>query len=168
VAVLTEVSWRAFRVAAPELGTKAEALFERTGVVLLGTVRSDGSPRISPVEPLIVEHDLYLGMMWRSLKALDLLRDPRCTLHSSISDRLAREGEFKLHGRVSEVRDLEERARYCAALKAKIGWAPDEPRFHLFVLSHVESAALFFNEETERVVKRWRAGEEVAEFRQRP
>jgi hypothetical protein len=124
VELLTAASWRAFRVAAPELGSKAEALFERSGVILLGTVRKDGSPRISPVEPLIVGHDLYLGMMWQSLKALDLLRDPRCALHSSISDRMAREGEFKLHGRVSEVRDMEERARYCAALKAKIGWRP--------------------------------------------
>jgi hypothetical protein len=134
----------------------------------LGTVRQDGSPRISPVEPLLVAEDLYLGMMWQSLKALDLLRDPRCTLHSSISDRMAREGEFKLHGRVSEVRDLEERGRYCARLQAKIGWAPEEPRFHLFVLGAVESAASFVNEETERVVKRWRTGEEIVELRQRP
>jgi hypothetical protein len=46
--------------------------------------------------------------------------------------------------------------------------APEEPRFHLFILSGIESAALFFNEDTERVVKRWRSGEEVTELRQRP
>jgi len=162
------MSWQAFRTAAPELASKAEALFERSGVVLIGTVRKDGSPRISPVEPLLLDGDLYLGMMWRSLKALDLIRDPRLTLHSSISDRMAREGEFKLHGRVSELTDLGERARYCAGLKAKIGWAPEEPRFHVFVLGDVESAALFVTEETQRVVKRWRAGEEVSELRQKP
>ncbi len=162
------MTWQAFRNAAPELAEKAEALFERTGVVLLGTIRKDGSPRISPVEPLLIEGQLYLGMMWRSLKALDLMRDPRLTLHSSISDRMAREGEFKLHGRASEVIDLEERSRYCSALKAKIGWAPEEPRFHVFVLSGVESAALFATEENERIVKRWRAGEEISEFRQSP
>ena len=44
-------------------------------------------PRISPVEPLIADGHLYLGMMWRSRKALDLLRDPRCTVHSTVSER---------------------------------------------------------------------------------
>jgi hypothetical protein len=33
-------------------------------------------------------------MMWQSWKALDLVRDPRCTVHSTISDRHTTEGEF--------------------------------------------------------------------------
>ncbi len=59
----------------------------------------------SRVEPLIVDGDLYFGMMWQSLKALDLMRDPRCTIHTTISDRMAKEGELKLHGRVENVSD---------------------------------------------------------------
>ena len=46
-----------------------ESLFEATGVVLVGTIRKDGSPRISLVEVLITGGKLYLGMMWQSLKA---------------------------------------------------------------------------------------------------
>jgi hypothetical protein len=162
------MNWRGFHKAAPELAATAIELFDRTGVVLLGTIRKDGSPRISPVEPLVIDGDLYLGMMWQSLKALDLLRDPRCTLHTVISDRMAKEGEFKLHGRTRQVLDLEERKRYCIALKEKIGWAPEEPRWHLFVLDDIRSAALFVNQETDRGVTRWRAGEGVSEFRQNP
>lgn len=70
------MNWSGFREAAPALAEKAEELFDRSGVILLGTIRKDGSPRISPVEPLIVDGDLYLGMMWQSLKALDLMHDP--------------------------------------------------------------------------------------------
>ncbi len=107
------VNWQAFKECAPELASKAEELFEETGVVLLGTVRKDGSPRISPVEPLFVEGELQLGMMWQSLKALDLLRDPRCTVHNCIADRMAEKGELKLHGVASDIQDLDRRKRYC-------------------------------------------------------
>ena len=52
-------------------------------------------------------------MMWQSLKALDLLRDPRCTGHNSITDRMAPQGEFKLHGVAADIQDLDRRKRYC-------------------------------------------------------
>lgn len=159
-----ETGWRAFTSEAPELARKGEELFEKTGVVLLGTIRNDGSPRISPVEPLFVDGSLQLGMMWQSLKALDLLRDPRCTVHSCITDRMATQGEFKLHGVATDVRDLEWRERYRGELKKKIGWAPEEPKFHLFEIAEIESAALFFNEESTRKVIRYRRGRGVDEL----
>ena len=71
-----------------ELAALGEERFERTGLVLLGTLRKDGWPRISPVEPLIAHGQLYRGMMWQSRKALDLLREPRCTAPSPIDMRL--------------------------------------------------------------------------------
>ena len=79
------MTWAEFKAVAPELAAMGEAKFEETGLVLVGTLRKNGWPRISPVEPLIVEGRLYLGMMWRSRKALDLLRDPRCSIHSTVS-----------------------------------------------------------------------------------
>ena len=98
------------------------------GVILLGSLRRDGSPRISPVEPVLVDGELELGMIWQSKKALDLLRDPRCQVHTVITDRNGTEGEFKLWGRARDL-GLAERERYCVALHAKIGWRPKEP-FH--------------------------------------
>jgi hypothetical protein len=55
--------------------------------VLLGTIRADGWARISPCEAYLVDGDLMLGMMWRSRKALDLLRDPRLTIVTPQADR---------------------------------------------------------------------------------
>ena len=79
-----------------------------------------------------------LGMMWRSPKALDLLRDPRLVVHSVVSDRMGTEGDFKLYGRAVDVPEPERRAAFAAAIKARIDWEPPEP-YHLFAVD-VESA----------------------------
>lgn len=55
---------------APRLAGVGEARLLGPGAGLVGTVRSEGSPRISPVEPLLWEGDLWLSMLWRSTKAL--------------------------------------------------------------------------------------------------
>ena len=133
-------TWQEFASHAPELAALGEAQFARTGLALVGTLRRDGWPRISPVEPFIVDGELYLGMMWRSVKALDLLRDPRCVVHSTVSDREGTEGEFKVYGRAVEVNDLEERRRFGDAVYAAIEFRPEEPEFHCFAIV-IESVA---------------------------
>jgi pyridoxamine 5'-phosphate oxidase-like protein len=99
--------WRDFEVAAPDLAQLGRERFARTGVALVGTLRKDGSPRISPVEPYLVLGHLLLGMMSRSGKTRDLLLDSRCSVHSSVSDVNGSEGEFQLHGRAILVEDDE-------------------------------------------------------------
>ena len=150
------MTWQYFKQKAPELAASGEQMLDRTGLVMLGTLRKNGFPRISPVEPLFADGQLYLGMMWRSLKALDLLRDPRCTVHSPTSNRDGSEGDFKVYGRAVDVQDLDARQCYCDAMYEKIGWKPEEPEFHLFSIE-VESAALlqFKNEEFTQQV--WKA-----------
>ena len=128
-------TWQQFAAQAPELAALGQTQFARTGLALVGTLRRDGWPRISPVEPFIVEGQLYLGMMWRSVKALDLLRDPRCVVHSTVSDRQGKEGEFKVYGRAIEVNDRDERRRFGDAVYAAIGFRPEEPEFHCFAIA---------------------------------
>jgi hypothetical protein len=146
--------WSEFATAAPELARLGEERLEKWGLCLVGSIRKDGTPRISPVEPLITDGKLYLGMMWRSKKALDLLRDPRCLIHSVISDKAGTEGEFKLRGRALEITDLDERERYCAALYEKIGWRPEEPEFHVFGLD-IEHAAYQYFEGEQHHTQTW-------------
>jgi predicted pyridoxine 5'-phosphate oxidase superfamily flavin-nucleotide-binding protein len=105
LADLAPMIWHQFEEAAPELAELGRQRFEATHVALLGTVRRDGSPRISPIEPYLVLDHLLLGMLAGSNKARDLARDPRCTLHSAVSDVNGSEGEFKLHGRALLVTD---------------------------------------------------------------
>jgi hypothetical protein len=101
-------SWGEFAAAAPEL---AERVRERFGIrkhKTLATVRRDGSPRISGIETDFDSGEVYLGMMHGSVKALDLLRDPRLALHSPTDDPPPEDekswsGEAKLAGRAVEV-----------------------------------------------------------------
>ena len=124
------MNWEAFQEDAPELAALAEERFERTGLCLVGTITADGHPRISPIEPFIVDGELLLGMIWRSKKALDMERDPRITVHSTVSDRNNDEGDFKLYGRALNVSDPKLRTHYADTLEVKIDWRPPEP-FHL-------------------------------------
>ena len=103
--------WSDFERAAPALAGAARARLEATRIALLGTIRADGSPRVSPIEPYFTATQLLLGAMARSLKARDLARDPRCVLHSAVSDPDAGEPEFKLYGTVLEVTGPERDAR---------------------------------------------------------
>jgi hypothetical protein len=160
------VRWEAFAVAAPELAKLGEERLRARELCLVGTLRRNGFPRISPVEPEFADGDLMLGMMWRSPKALDLLRDPRCVVHSVVSDRMGTEGDFKLYCRAADVQEPERRAAYRASIKARIGWEPAEPRYHLFSLDVESAGFVVFGEERyglawdpERGLRRWTIAE---------
>jgi hypothetical protein len=53
----------------------------------VATIRSDGTPRISPMESFVLYGVLWLSMLWGSTKAADLQRDPRVLVHSVITSR---------------------------------------------------------------------------------
>jgi hypothetical protein len=144
--------WQEFAAAAPELARLGKERLEATGVALLGTLHKDGSPRISPVEPYIVEGHLLLGLMSRSRKAMDLRRDPRCVVHSAVCKPDGSEGEFKLYGRAEPVRDRRIRD------SADRAWWVERPADDAFVVSlDVESAAFvsWNTDAGEMTVKRW-------------
>ena len=126
---------------------------------MLGTLRANGWPRISPCEPDFAGGRLLLGMMWQSPKARDLLRDPRLVVHSVVTNRSGKEGDFKLYGRAVDVQDAERRARYRASIKARIDWEPPEPNFHLFAVE-IESAG-FVTFAEPRYGLAWEAGGEL-------
>ncbi|MDX1435969.1 MAG: pyridoxamine 5'-phosphate oxidase family protein [Anaerolineales bacterium] len=155
--------WTEFERAAPELAEVARERIEKDQVILLGTIRKDGSPRISPVEPDIANGRLYLGMIPQSTKALDLQRDPRCVVHGLIFDRMATGGEVKLRGRGLEIHDPGEKAAYGEAIFKRIGWRPEEP-YHLFAID-IESAALFQTGEETRLLTQWSKKEPVRKYR---
>jgi hypothetical protein len=127
------VRWDDFERACPELATVARERFEADELALVGTLSRDGWPRISPVEPYLAAGELLLGMIWRSRKALDLLRDPRVVVHTVTRDRRGTEGDLKLYGRARDVGDAGIRAAYCDATDARLGWRP-AGSFHCFAV----------------------------------
>ncbi len=154
--------WDEFELACSEIATIALERFERDQLVLLGTIRPDGSARISPCEVDLAAGRLFLGMMWRSKKALDLLRDPRIVVHSVTCDRNGTDGDVKLYGRALDEREPDVREAFHDAIRERIDWAPGEPEFHLFSLDVTSAGYVVFGEngyalawDPERGLRRW-------------
>ncbi len=143
------MTWAEFEQAAPDLAGATRKRLESTRIALLGTIRADGSPRISPVEPYFTADALLFGAMVRSAKARDLARDARCVLHSAISEPDAGETEFKLYGTASEAAE-----RHAPAEAWWQSQPPDAAR--VFALS-IESAVCvaWALDRGEMTVTRW-------------
>jgi hypothetical protein len=126
-------TWTDFERAAPELAAMVQARFEATGLGLLATLRKDGSPRISGVEPSFFDGEIWLGMMDGSMKARDLRRDPRLALHNATVDKEVKDGDVRLSGRAVEITDDAAKKRFLAAFREANGYGPpDDAPMHLF------------------------------------
>lgn len=126
--------WSDIQLAQSALARLGQRRLIEPGIVLVATIRQDGTPRVSPVEPLLMDGDLWLSMMWQSTKALDLLRDPRILVHSVITTRDGAEGEFKIRGTARPERDPVVQRRYASVAANSLGWDPQPGRFHLFAV----------------------------------
>lgn len=130
-------SWREVEQQAPELAAAAKAYFDKHKHKTLATLRKDGSPRISGSEMKIADGELTFGSMWRGIKALDLLRDPRFALHSGSDEPDdGWTGDAKVAGRAEEVTRTEGsshtfRADITELVVVRIG----EPADHIVVES---------------------------------
>jgi Pyridoxamine 5'-phosphate oxidase len=145
------MTWRELELVAPEIAKPGKTRLDETRVALLATLRRDGSPRISPIELFFAEGQLLFGAMAWTLKARDLDRDPRCTLHSAITGPNEGEPELKLYGRAIEADDALRAA--CSS-----GWWTDQPHeaARVFSLGIEEAAFVTWDYEGgEMTVRRW-------------
>jgi hypothetical protein len=93
-----------------------------------------------------------LGMMWRSRKALDLLRDPRISLATPQAHHEAPFGDLKLYGRAVQITERERKQALEDAQFAAIGWRPSEP-YHAFAVGIERAGFISFGKE--RRMLRW-------------
>jgi hypothetical protein len=128
------MQWSEIGQAQPRLASLAQERLIDPGVVLVATIRHDGTPRLSPVEPYVLAGELWLSLMWQSTKARDLLHDPRVLVHSVITSRDGAEGEFKIRGTARAEDDPAMQRRYADAVAASLGWDPQPGQFHLFAV----------------------------------
>jgi Pyridoxamine 5'-phosphate oxidase len=143
--------WRDVELGAPELARLGLARLTSARVALLGTLRRDGSPRISPVEPCIAQGQLLIGAMTWSPKARDLQRDPRYALHSAVTGPDTGQGELKLHG------PSEQASQELRAAPADAWWLSAAPEKALVFTLHI-TRAMFIDWDIEHAlmtVHRW-------------
>lgn len=150
------LGWAELERAAPEIAAHGRELIERFQFVLVGTLTKDGSPRITPVEAYIIDGHLLVNMIPGSLKARDLLRDPRVYVHAPVT---AKEGspEFKLAGRAEVLEDQELRTKLDDLFWEMIRWRP-APDSHYFELLAERAAWVTYGDSKQTSI-RWREGE---------
>jgi hypothetical protein len=124
-------AWSEVEDAVPELAEAVQRSFDAHVHKVIGTLRRDGSPRVSGTEASFFDGELWLGMMPTSMKALDLQRDPRFALHSATVDPQMTGGDAKLGGRAVEVTDPAIFAAFVQHFADARGQEPPGP-FHLF------------------------------------
>jgi hypothetical protein len=91
--------WQQILDESPEFAQTVQRVFDAHLHKTLATLRRDGAPRISAIEATFLDGELLLGMMPGSLKARDVLRDPRLALHSATVDETLAVGDAKISGR---------------------------------------------------------------------
>ncbi|MGC0421455.1 pyridoxamine 5'-phosphate oxidase family protein [Embleya sp. AB8] len=150
--------WSEFEKAEPEFAATVRERFGMYKHHVLGTLRRDGSPRLTGLEADFRFGQLWLGMMPGSLKARDLLRDPRFSLFANPGEgaQMAH-GDVRVSGRAIEEVDEELKARYVGATGAPTP-------FHLFRVELAEVSRIGVEGE-EIVVRTWRPGGAVRTIR---
>jgi hypothetical protein len=151
------------RASAPTIAAFFEARVAEAGLVLLGTTRSDGWPRVSPIELSVRDDRLYVGSMPAGVKALDLRRDPRCCILTPLADKDDLAGEGKAFCRAREIREGAEWEAIRAAWKESLGFDIGQPgSSHMFELE-IEAASWQRVEGDDWRTTSWRAGSAVRE-----
>ena len=145
----------------PRLAEVGRNRLLKPGVVLIATIRRDGTPRVSPAEPYVLDGELWFGLLWQSTKVRDLLRDPRLLVHSVVTGRDGAEGEFKIRGTAVAVDDAGAQRRYADAVARDLGWDPEPGKFHLFRVDIDDVTYLRYDSASEaQHTTRWPGGVE--------
>ncbi|WP_054811296.1 pyridoxamine 5'-phosphate oxidase family protein [Nocardia arizonensis] len=127
-------TWSEFTEQAPTISEVFIRRHRATGnLCMLATLRADGSPRISPVEPRVFEGDLVIAGMPDTTKFHDLARDPRFCLHTATVDPMVGDGDAKLFGTVTDIPDISVHRRFAQALFEETGFDIRDQEFdHYF------------------------------------
>ena len=153
-------TWDEFTAAAPRISAIFARRHRATGnLCLLGTLRSDGFPRISPVEPRMFEGEMWVVGMPGTTKFRDLARDPRFTLHTATVDTQVGDGDAKVWGRVRDVRDPALHRGFAEDLYAESGFDLRGQTFDQFLAADLEGASSVEIVDGHMDVTIWRAGE---------
>ena len=150
------LTWAELEQAAPTIAGNGRELLEKFQFVLVGTLTKEGSPRVTPVEAYVVDGHLLANMMPRSLKALDLLRDPRVYVHAPVTAK-GGDPELKLAGREDVLTDETLKQKLDDLFWELIKWRP-RPDSHYFEFLAERAAWVTYAEDGRQHSIRWRIG----------
>ena len=149
-------TWAEFTAEQPDMAAFVQSRFAADRHALIATLRKDGSPRISGVEPDFTRGEVWAGMMPDSLKSRDLRRDPRFALHCmTTTAAMTAAGDAKISGTAEFWTDKE---NYLKDLYERTGWDPGELDLYRMNVTEVVQITV---EGDEMVVLSWHEGRGV-------
>jgi len=140
-------TWAEFELADPELAQFGHERLDGQ-VCFHATLRSDGWPRMHPVEPWLAAGLLLVRFRARSPKVGEVMRDGRYALHSPMDNLDGIGGEFLVLGWMERISD-----EHPAAQR----FATDASYPLAFYAMSVEEAVCTTYTADEPVYRRWRA-----------
>lgn len=153
-------SWDEFATRAPRIAQVFIRRLAATGnLCMLGTLRPDGFPRISPMEPQLFQGQLWIAGMPNTQKFNDLARDPRFSLHTATVDTHVSDGDAKIWGTVEDVLVRALHRRFAKAVFAKSGFDLRQHVFDHFFRVHITGAAAVVMDDAHMDVIQWRDGQ---------
>jgi hypothetical protein len=154
------VTWNEFATEAARVAEVFTRRHAATGnLCMLGTLRSDGYPRISPVEPRIFEEHLVIVGMPGTTKFRDLDRDPRFCLHTATVDPYVGDGDAKLWGEVRNLQDRDFHRRFAVDLFEQTGFDLRGQEFDPFYVADLTGASSVAFEDNQLKITIWKPGE---------
>lgn len=154
------VAWFQFAEEAPHVAEVFARRHAATGnLCLLATLRSDGYPRVSPMEPGVFEGHLVLVGMPNTTKFRDLGRDPRFCLHTATVDPYVGDGDAKVWGQASNLQDPDLHQRFAAKVVEDGGPDLRGQRLDPFYVADLTSASCIEFSDGQLKVTVWKPGE---------
>jgi hypothetical protein len=154
------VTWSEFAEQAPRIAEVFVRRHRATGnLCLLATLRSDGYPRVSPIEPRIVEGQLVVVGMPGTTKFRDLGRDPRFCLHTATVDPQVGDGDAKLWAVAVSLPDRDLHQRFAANLFEETGMDLRGQVFDPFYVADITGASSIAIDEGQLAITIWKPGE---------
>jgi len=160
-------TWTEFAAEAPDLAALTERRLVATGLMMLATLRRDGFPRVSPVEPTIADDKLtlhgdrlWLGMMPGSTKSRDLQRDGRFAAHTATADKMVTEGDAKFWGVATQVTDHDTLGKLSDDIYASVGYRFEVGDFDAYDLDLLGASSVAVRDDA-MYVSTWHPGKGV-------
>jgi hypothetical protein len=154
------VDWEQFAREAPRIAEVFVRRHSATGkLCMLATVRADGSPRISPMEPLIFDGRLVLVGMPNTSKFRDLERDSRFELHTATVDPYVGDGDAKVWGEARNVQDRDLHARFAQNLFDESGMDLRGQEFDPFFVGDLAGASSVEFRNRQLTITTWKPGQ---------
>lgn len=154
------VTWKQFAEEAPHISEVFVRRHTATHrLCMLGTIRSDGYPRISPVEPGIFEDQLVVVGMPGTTKFRDLDRNPRFCLHTATVDPYVGDGDVKLWAEAVDLADNGFQTRWAEDLFESTGFDLRGEVFDPFYVADIVGASSVELRDNRLAITIWKPGE---------